>query len=320
MRLRRNAAGHVVATTVAFVVFLASLWIIARELRGFAYAEVWAYLKGLPPTYVVLAFGLTTLTFVVLSGYDALALRYVGVDLPRKRILFSAFVGYAVSQALGNPILTGGAVRYRLYSLWGLPPAAVAKSILFAGLSFWLGFFALGGGVLLVNPDLLTDISPLPVSAPVLGALALAPVVMYAGGTWYRATPVTIWGWTLKVPPQWMLPVQVALAAGDLVLASSVVYVLLPPGTGVGLVQLLAAYLVALLAGLVSHVPGGLGVFESVMLLLLTPDVSAPILLGGLLAYRGIFHLLPLTLAALAFGAYEFWYGTSARTADPEAN
>lgn len=305
MRLRWWATGHLVASAIAAVVFLVSLWVIARELRGFEYAEVWAYLQGLPASYVFLALGLTGFTFVVLTGYDALALRYVGVELSTRRIIFSAFVGYAVSQAIGNPILTGGSVRYRLYTLWGFSPPEVAKTILFAGISFWLGFFTLGGGLFLLEPSVLTESLDLPVSSLSLGALCLAPVGVYAGLTYFRTEPLRLWGWTLDMPSWWMLPIQIALAAGDLLLASSVIFVLLPPEVGISLPQLLVAYLIALLAGLVSHVPGGLGVFEGIMLLILTPEVPPPVVLGALLAYRGVFHLAPLVLAALAFGGYE---------------
>jgi len=309
MRLRWWGTGHLVATIIASIVFVGSLWVIARELRGFEYAQVWGYLHSLPLVNVFTALGLTACTFVILTGYDALALRYVGMPLSSARIAFSAFVGYAVSQAVGNPILTGGAVRYRLYSLWGYSPTEVGKAIVFAGVSFWLGFCTLGGAVLLFEPRSLVDAVDLPVSSSLLGLLVLTPACVYAGLTMYRQRPLTVWGWQLDVPPQWMLPGQVGLAAADLVLASSVVYVLLPPDVAVGLSHLLVAYLVALLAGLVSHVPGGLGVFESVMLLMLTPEVSAPTVLGALLAYRGIFHLVPLVLAGLAFGLYELQWG-----------
>jgi len=309
MRLRWWGTGHLVATVAASAVFVGSLWVIARELRGFEYAQVGAYLQSLPLTYVLTAVSLTALTFVVLTGYDALALRYVGMALSARRIAFSAFVGYAVSQAIGNPILTGGSVRYRLYSLWGYSPAEVGKAVLFAGVSFWLGFCTLGGLVLLFEPRSLVDAVDLPLPSSFLGALVLTPACAYAGLTLYRDRPISLWKWQLEVPPQWMLPVQVGLAAADLFLASSVVYVLLPPPVSVGLPHVLVSYLVALLAGLVSHVPGGLGVFESLMLLMLTPEVNAPTILGVLLAYRGIFHLLPLVLAGLAFGAYELLWG-----------
>jgi uncharacterized membrane protein YbhN (UPF0104 family) len=196
-----------------------------------------------------------------------------------------------------------------LYSSWGLSPAQVAKAILFAGVSFWLGFFTLGGAVLLVVPLELAAAFSLPFSPAILGVACLLPVALYVGMTMFREDALGVWGWTFQVPPQWMLPVQVALAAGDLALASSVVYVLLPPEIGLSWPYLLVVYLIALLAGLVSHVPGGLGVFEGIMLLFLTPEVPAPVVLGSLLAYRGIFHLLPLVIAVLAFGAYELRRG-----------
>jgi uncharacterized membrane protein YbhN (UPF0104 family) len=303
-------------TGLVALVFAGSLWVIARQLQGFEYAEVWRYLSELPISYVLVALGLTGLTFVVLAGYDALALRYVDARLSRRRIAFSAFVGYAVSQAIGNPILTGGSVRYRLYSLWGLSPAQVAKAILFAGASFWLGFCTLGALVFLFAPLGLADAFELSLPPSVLGVVCLLPVASYAGLAGFRTEPMTLWGWTLKVPPLWMLPVQVVLAVGDLLLASSVVFVLLPPEIGLSLPHLVAVYLIALLAGLVSHVPGGLGVFESVMLLLLTPHVPPPVVLGALLAYRGIFHLLPLTIAMVAFGAFELWRGMGHLTGD----
>lgn len=308
-RLPWGSTGEVVATVLVSLVFAGSVWVIAHELSGFEYAEVWGYLKDLPLSYVLAALGLTASTFVVLAGYDTLALRYIDVTLSTRRVAFSAFIGYAVSQAIGNPILTGGAVRYRLYSLWGLTTTQVAKAILFAGASFWLGFCTLGGAVFLFEPLALADIFELPGSTAVIGAVCLVPVAAYVGFAFFRDRPFTIWGWTLKVPPLWMLPIQVGLAMGDLLLAASVVYVLLPPEVGVSLAHLVAVYLTALLAGLVSHVPGGLGVFESIMLLLLTPEIAPPTVLGALLAYRGIFHLLPLTLAMLAFGGYELRRG-----------
>lgn len=309
LRLQAWPPERLVAVILVSLVFAGSLWVIARELRGFKYAEVWGYLADLPISYVLVAMGLTACTFVVLAGYDALALRYIDKSLSTKRIAFSAFVGYAVSQAIGNPILTGGSVRYRLYSLWGLSPKAVAKAILFAGVSFWLGFCTLGGVVFSVAPLGLAEAFELPVSPVVLGGISLAPVIAYVTFVLTRDDPVTLWGWSLKVPPVWMLPIQVGLAMGDLLLASSVVFVLLPPEIGISLGHLVGVYLTALLAGLVSHVPGGLGVFESITLLLLTPEVPPPIVLGTLLAYRGIFHILPLLLGMIAFGAFELRRG-----------
>lgn len=304
-RVRRYGVVRVLAAVVVGLVFALSLWVMARELRGFEYAEVSAYLGELPVLNVALAVGVTAVNFVVLSGYDALALRYVDVQLPYRRVAFSAFVGYAISQAVGNPILTGGSVRYRLYSSWGLDGREIAKSIVFAGASFWLGFFTLGSILFLFEPMTLPTALSLPVAPPVIGAVCLAPMLGYLGLTALQTGSITVQGWTLDVPPRWMLPIQIGLAATDLILATTVLYALLPPSASVSFAYMLGVYLVALLAGLISHVPGGLGVFDSIVLVMLTPVLPAPTVLGALLAYRGIFHLLPLTLAALGFGLYE---------------
>jgi len=292
-------------TVVVAAVFAASVWVIAQELRGFAYQDVWAHLTSLSPLYVGAAVVLTFLNFAVLSGYDALALRYVGTRLASHRVALSAFVGYAVSQAVGNPILTGGSVRYRLYSSWGLSGPDIAKCVVFAGTSFWLGFFTLGSLLFLFQPLSLASSLQLPASPTVLGAACLLPMAGYVGLTAFRQSPVRVRGWTLEVPPRWMLPAQVGLAATDLVLATSVLYVLLPASAEVSFAYLLGVYLIALMAGLLSHVPGGLGVFDGLALMMLAPALPAPTVAASLLAYRGIFHLLPLALAVLSFCAYE---------------
>lgn len=306
-RVRGYGTGRLLVVALVALVFAGSIWVMAHELRGFEYAEVGAYLSDLPPVYVLLALGVTAVNFVVLSGYDALALRYVDASLPYRRVAFSAFVGYAVSQAVGNPILTGGSVRYRLYSSWGLSGEQIAKAVVFAGASFWLGFFTLGSVLFLLEPVLgsLPASLSLPVAPPVVGAVCLVPMLGYLGLTTLTPGTLDVRGWTVDVPPRWMLPVQVGLAATDLLLATTVLFVLLPPGADVSFAYLLGVYLVALLAGLVSHVPGGLGVFDSIVLLMLTPVLPAPTVLGALLAYRGIFHLVPLVLAALGFTLYE---------------
>ena len=302
---RRGRPVAVLAAVVVAAVFAASLWVIAQELRGFAYAEVWGHVTTLPPAFVAAAVVLTLLNFAVLSGYDALALRYVDVSLSYPRIALSAFVGYAISQAVGNPILTGGSVRYRLYSSWGMSGTDIAKAVLFAGTSFWLGFFTLGSVLFLFQPMALPAALNLPTSPVVMGAACLLPMAGYLGLTTFRDKPMQVRGFSLDVPPRWMLPAQVGLAATDLLLATSVLYVLLPPSVELSFLYMLGVYLIALLAGLLSHVPGGLGVFDGLVLMMLTPIVPAPTVAAALLAYRGIFHLFPLLVGLTSFCVYE---------------
>lgn len=303
---RQNEALRRGLSVLSVVILGGALLVLYRQIRNYEFAQVWTYLRGLPVQNIVFAVLLTGLNFGVLTGYDALALRYVKTPLSRERLWFSAVVGYSVSQAVGSPLLTGGSVRYRLYSGWGMAPDSIGKAILFAGVSFWLGFLALGGALILFQPVVGTPALDLTASAALLGVGCLLPPLLYVGAVLF-GRPLRFWSWELETPPLWMLPVQLGLAAGELVLAAGVLYVLLPPSATVGFLEVVAVYLIALLLGILSHVPGGLGVFDGMVLALLTPALPPPDVLGALLAYRGIFHLLPLTLAGAAFAAYELW-------------
>jgi len=303
--IRRNQVLRRILPVLTGLVFVGAVWLIYGQLEGFEYAAVGSYLSGIPTPSIALAVVLTGVNFGIITGYDALALRYVNVRLSRRRLLFSAFVGYSVSQAIGSPLLTGGSIRYRLYSNWGLAPGQIGKAILFAGLSFWLGFLTLGGALFVLQPVPLPPSIDLPVAAAVLGLGCLVLPLLYVGVTVFGTRPIRLWIWEFERPPGWMLPAQVGLAVADLLVATGVLFILLPPSVSVPFGSVVPVYVVGLLVGVVSHVPGGLGVFDSIVLTVLSTTVEPPVVVGALLAYRGIFHLLPLTLAGGALATYE---------------
>ncbi|PEN14946.1 hypothetical protein CRI94_01245 [Longibacter salinarum] len=302
--LRRKLPMDNLAPIAGLVIFVAVAWVMVHELRDLPLGEVRAYLADLPLVYVGIALGLTALNFFVLSGYDWLAMRYVGVDLEYRRVAFSAFIGYAFSQAIGNPLITGGGVRYRLYSSWGLSGRDIAKTVLFAGISFWLGCFALGSFLFLGQPVSLNALD-LPVQPAIIGFACLLPTAGYVGLTSLRERPLVIRGWSLDMPDQWMVPVQVGLAVADLFVAASVLYVLLPAGAEISYLYLLGVFQIALIAGVISHVPGGLGVFDGILIMMLDPFLSTSVIVGAVLAFRAIFHILPLTLASISYLVFE---------------
>jgi uncharacterized membrane protein YbhN (UPF0104 family) len=302
--LRRKLSLDHAAPVVGLLIFAGVAWVMVHELRDLPLGEVRAYLADLPMSFIALALGLTALNFIVLSGYDWLAMRYVGVDLAYRRVAFSAFIGYAFSQAIGNPLITGGGVRYRLYSSWGLSGRDIAKTVLFAGVSFWLGCFALGSFLFLGQPVSLQTLE-LPVRPAVIGLACLLPTAGYVGLTSLRERPLVIRGWSLDMPAQWMVPAQVGLAVADLFVAASVLYVLLPSGTEVSYLYLLGVFQIALIAGVMSHVPGGLGVFDGILIMMLGPFLSTSVIVGAVLAFRVIFHILPLTLASASYLLFE---------------
>lgn len=302
--LKRRGSRRLLAPGIGLLIFCIAGGVLVHELRDLPLQEVSDYFVNLPGSLILLAMVLTVTNFLVLSGYDALAMRYVGVEMSYRRVALSAFIGYAFSQAIGNPLITGGGVRYRLYSVWGLSASQIAKTVLFAGISFWLGCFALGTVIFLGQPMSLQTLD-LPISPAAVGIVCLLPTAAYIGITMSRKRPITIRGWTLEIPDLWMVPAQVGIAATDLVVAASVLYVLLPSSVDISYLYLLGVFQIALIGGVMSHVPGGLGVFDGILLLMLGPFLPTSAIVGAVLAFRVIFHILPLTIAAFAYLLFE---------------
>ena len=153
------------------------------------------------PTRLGWALGFTALSYAVLPGYDAMALSFIGHPLPLRRTVFGSFIAYAVGQTLGFPLLTGGSVRYRLWSAWGLSSAEIARAVGFVAFSFVLGMVLLSGVVFVAEPARTAAILrlPLDVVRP-LGALALAVVAAYVAWSLARRGRVVVRGWRLPSP------------------------------------------------------------------------------------------------------------------------
>src|SRR6185436_7709617 len=222
------------------------------------------------------------------------------------RTAFAAFTSTAVSNTLGMPLLTGMPLRARLYTGWGLSAVDIGRLVLFSFVTFWLGFCTLAGTAFLSDPIALPTRLGLPVATVrPLGVLFAAAVVAYLTLVLFFRRPFVIKGLETTLPS---LPValgQIAVASLDWTFAGAVLYSLLPPSWDLLFLHFLAVFLFAQVAGLVSNVPGGLGIFETVMVLLLPSDLPRPQLLAALVAYRGVYYLLPLLVAAVALGTHE---------------
>lgn len=303
LRWTRRLAGPL----LAIVLFVVALRALRAELGGQGVEDVLAQLEALPASRIALGILLSAASYLALTGYDALSLRYVRRPLPYRRVALASFVNYAVSQTLGFPLLTGGSVRYRLYSTWGLGPAQVASVVLFASLSFWLGVLLLGGIVLLLGAprELSVLLGLSPGAQRALGTGALAVVAAYLWWTFAGARVLRFGGWRVLRPSGRLGLSQLAVATMDWIIAASVLYVLLPRALGISFPAFVAVFLVAYVAGIASNVPAGLGVFETVFLLLLPDRASEAAVLGSLVAYRALYYLLPLVVALTLLGAHE---------------
>lgn len=291
---------------IGVVLLSLALLVLHHQLRKYHYAEIIEQFRQIPSSQLLIAFALTILNYLVLPGYDALALKYIERPLDPRKTLFAAFISYAFSQNLGFALLTSGSVRYRLYSIWGLSAVEITQIVAFCGISFWFGVFSLGAMVLLLEPIAVPDTLHLPLhSGFVIGLLLLGIVSVYLFFALRRKEALKIGSWTISVPPPWISLSQIAVSSFDWALAGAVAYVLLPAGSGISYMEFLGVFLIAQIAGLISHVPGGLGVFESIVVVLLSDRIPASAAIGSILAYRVIYYLIPLAVAAVLLGVHE---------------
>jgi phosphatidylglycerol lysyltransferase len=299
---------HIIVPMFGVVLFTLALWVLYHQLKAYHLTELLRHLKEIPARSIFLAFFLTVLSYLVLTGYDALALRYIKRPLSYSRIALASFVGYTFSNNIGFGMLAGGSVRYRLYSLWGLSVLEITKVVVFCSLTVWLGFLTLGGLVFFFEPVTIPATFHFPfVSARPLGAIFLLPVGAYILIALTRKRPFKIRDWTFPLPTYRLLTMQISVALADWTLAGSVLYALLPPASGLTFSGFLGIYLLSQVAGLVSQVPGGLGVFETVVILLLSGRLPASEILGPLLVYRGMYYILPLLTSAVLLALQEFF-------------
>ncbi|MFN8543628.1 MAG: bifunctional lysylphosphatidylglycerol flippase/synthetase MprF [Candidatus Binatia bacterium] len=286
--------------------FAVALWILRRELAAYRWHDVAAALRGLPRARVLLAMALTATSYLVLTGYELIAFRVIGRALAPARIMLAAFVAYVMSHNVGLSVLGGGAVRLRLYGTWGLSTVDIGKVVVVNGITFWLGFLGLAGLALQRGtPPLPAAIAGMPGVLHAAGLGALATVAAYVAACALRRTPIGRGDIEITLPPVPIALAQIGISTVDWMLAAAVLFVLLPPHPGLGFPAFVGAFLLSQVAGVASHVPAGLGVFESAMMACLVPFAAGPALLGALLAYRAIYYLLPLVLASLVLAGHE---------------
>lgn len=285
---------------VAIGLFALALLALRRELATHHYAEIIGHLRSLRSGTIAIAAGLTLAAYAVLTRYDALALQYVRRPVRPLQVALASFIAYSMSQTLGFALFTGGAIRYRFWSSWGLSAGEIARAVGFAGLTLWSGILGLVGSAMLVDPDTMAGLIGIhPMALRAIGSVLILTVVSYLGLALLRKRPVEVHGWRFEIPRPALAFEQVLVSCLDWALAAAVLFVLLPPGHGIGFPVFLGIFVLAQVAGLVSHVPGGLGVFDTLMVLALTSRASAAAVLGSLLAFRAIYYLAPFLFGSI---------------------
>lgn len=303
--VKRSIPLQALAPIIGVALFGVSVVILHHELRDYRYHDLLHEARRLSGATLGTALALTAASYFLLTVYDAIAIRYIGAALSYAKIAFASFVGYTLSHNLGFSILTGGAARFRLFTAWGLTPIQIAQGLAFSNIAYWLGFFMLIGAILCLEPSLLANRF---VHSESVGVAV--GVMLILGGAWGayficgRRSSFRVKEWEFPSPSPRLAAGAMGIAAFDWVLAASVAYTLLPHGH-VSLLRFVGVFQLSQLLGVLSNVPGGLGVFETSILLLLNSGASKGAIVGGLVVYRLVYYVFPFVLSLLLLAAYE---------------
>jgi uncharacterized membrane protein YbhN (UPF0104 family) len=301
-----RAALRQLPAVLGVLLLIGAIYVVQKEFRHLRLRDIDAALHAIPARSLAIGFLWTILSYGVLTIYDRLGTIYAGHKVSYGRVAFASFCAYALSHNLGFAAVSGAAVRYRLYAHWGLTPLQIAKTVAFCSLTFALGGMVLGGTILFLEPR----------SIPFFGE-HLPAWVMHAAGALLWAIVIgyvtlsrvlgsaRLFGYEVGLPGWRMAIVQVVLATVDVAITASIFYALLPNAPHLTWPIFLGVYVASYTAGLAANLPGGIGVFDTAILLGLSPYLSAPQIVGAIVVFRLYYYIIPLFLAGFLFTGNE---------------
>ncbi|WP_022720032.1 lysylphosphatidylglycerol synthase domain-containing protein [Rhodopseudomonas sp. B29] len=308
--LREKQILHKLAVAISIAVIATACYVLVHILRGIDTEEVLDAMRQIEPKSVALAGLFVAAGYFTLTFYDWFAVRAIGRDnVPYRVNALAAFTSYSVGHNVGASVFTGGAVRYRIYSAYGLDAIDVAKICFLAGLTFWLGNAAVLGLGVAYHPEAASSIDQLPPWLNrALAVAILAGLVFYV--IWVSAKPrfVGRGSWTVQLPGGRLTLLQIAIGIVDLGFCALAMYVLVPDEPNLGFVVVAVIFVSATLLGFASHSPGGLGVFDAAMLVGLW-QMDKEELLAGMLLFRLLYYYAPFILSVLVLAGRELLLG-----------
>ncbi len=289
--------------------FLLAAFMLWWQLRDYSIYDIISAIFSIPMINLIAACIACFAGYLALSLYDFLALRYVGGHVSWWKWMLAGMLGFAISNNAGHAVVSGGAIRYRLYTRWRISGGDIVKMLTFSGFTFFLGCSAiLIIGYFLVPSALLDRSVGASVGLNTLFIFCSAAVLAYFAVTlFFYKKSIKIGNLKFQVPSTKTAFLQMLLGAADSVLAGLVLYFCLLPFVQIPFGTYIGLFVIAQTTGVFSQVPGGIGVFETIFLLALPEHIDKADIFGALLAYRIIYYLLPLIGAGGLFFIYENW-------------
>jgi len=287
------------------VVLALAAFLIYRTLRNYSLADIVASIKSIPLYRLVFAVLFAAGSYFCLSWFDWFGLRYAGKPLPYRKAALASFCALSLGHNIGFAALSSGAVRYRFYSRWGLTAGDVARVILFTSMTVGVGMITLGGIALLARSDLAAKMLGItPGLALAGGALCLTLSALYVLAAAFVHGEVKIRHWRVPMPPLKLALAQIVIGPANYACVAGCLHQTLSAAGDVPYLPVATAYVIANTSALITHVPGGLGVVESVVMFLLPGSA----VIGALLMFRVAYYLLPLSIGGPLFLLTEIYF------------
>jgi len=311
---------HRIGLLLSITIIGVALYVLAHMLHDLDTGEVVDALKSTQPHQIVLAALFVAGGYFTLTFYDLFALRTIEhPEIPYRTAALAGFTSYAVGHNIGATVFTGGAVRYRIYSLHGLTAVDVAKICFVAGLTFWLGNAAVLGLSIAVEPHAAAPITQLPGWINRTFALIILSILFsYLAWVWSARREIGRGGWRVCLPSGPSTLLQIGIGILDLGFCALAMFTLLPNEPNLGFITLLVVFVSATLLGFASHAPGGLGVFDAAMLVALW-QFDKEDLVAGLLLFRLLYYIVPFAFALTILGVREIWLNMHGKKAPAPA-
>lgn len=309
--LHQKQILHKLGVVVSVTVIGIACYVLYHMLRGINVEKVIQAITQTEPRSIVLAALFVAAGYFTLTFYDWFAVRAIGrADIPYRVNALAAFSSYSIGHNVGASIFTGGAVRYRIYSAWGLNAIDVAKICFLAGLTFWLGNAAVLGLGIAYHPEAVAVIDQMPPWLNRLAAIGIiAGLVVYIIWVWAQPREVGRGPWTVVLPGGPLTLLQIAIGIVDLGFCALAIYMLVPDEPNLGFIVIAVIFVSATLLGFASHSPGGLGVFDACMLVGLW-QMDREDLLAGMLLFRVLYYTAPFFISVILLTFREVILGT----------
>lgn len=295
--------------------FVFAAYMLYNQLSKYSWDDIKTALLSIPDRNLVYACVASFFGYVALSSYDYLALRYIGRKISTWKWIFAGFIGFSISNNAGHAIVSGGSIRYRLYTRWRFHASEIVRMVTFSGFTYLFGcFFLIIMGYFLTPDHAFGKGSVSKMTTLITTIVAAVGLLLYFWATLFYKKPIIIKDVEFDIPSFKMALAQVFLGGADILLASLVLYFSLIPFIDIPFDVFIGVFIIAQVLGVFSQVPGGLGVFEGLFLFIIPGgEGNAANLFGALIAYRLIYYLLPLVVSGVVLMTYEWYLGFDKR-------